>query len=172
MSRMILQTSRTILKEFALSDDSECFELNNDPMVLKYTGDDRFESLEKTREFLKNYPDYRLNGFGRWKVVLKDSNQMIGWCGLKKHDTFIDLGYRFRQSEWGKGYATETSLACLKYGFKQLNMDEIVGRSHPENVASIRVLEKIGMKHFKTDRCLGVEDAVYLRILKENFNCG
>lgn len=170
MKDIILETERTFLKEFDPSDDQDCFELNNDPEVMKYTGDSVFESIEETREFLKAYPDYQQNGFGRWKVIVKETGQMIGWCGLKKHDTFIDLGYRFKQSEWRKGYATETALACIKYGFEHLDMKEIVGRAHPENVASIRVLEKVGMKYFKTDRCLGVEEAVYLRILKKDFN--
>jgi RimJ/RimL family protein N-acetyltransferase len=58
----------------------------------------------------------------------------------------IDLGYRFMQSEWGKGYATEAAAATLEYGFQILQIQSIIGRAHIHNMASISVLQKIGMK--------------------------
>lgn len=60
------------------------FELNSDPEVLMYTGDGAFENKGAAEDFIRNYAEYKRNGFGRWLVELKGSNTAIGWCGLKK----------------------------------------------------------------------------------------
>ena len=73
----------------------------------------------------------------------------MGWCGLKylSETNEVDLGYRFMKKFWDKGYATEAALACIEYGFNRLNLQRIVGRALPGNLASIKVLEKCGMKY-------------------------
>jgi len=92
-------------------------------------------------------PQYALYNHGRWAVHSKPALEFIGWCGLKLiPGNEIDLGYRFKQSVWGKGFATEAAYACLKYGFEVLNLRKIIGRAMPANMASQRVLEKIGMQ--------------------------
>jgi ribosomal-protein-alanine N-acetyltransferase len=93
-------------------------------------------------------PQYALYNYGRWAVHLKQDLEFIGWCGLKcrpeRNET--DLGYRFKTTSWGNGYATESAYACIKYGFEQLNLPRIVGRAEPSNIGSWRVLEKCGME--------------------------
>ena len=98
-------------------------------------------------------PQYALYNHGRWAVLVKPDLQFIGWCGLKARPERdeIDLGYRFIKDAWGKGYATEAAFACLKYGFEQLGLKRIVGRAMPQNVASLRVLEKCGMQYIGED---------------------
>jgi RimJ/RimL family protein N-acetyltransferase len=93
-----------------------------------------------------------MNNYGRWAVHTKAENEFIGWCGLKSRPERkeIDLGYRFIRSSWGKGFATEAAYASLRYGFDKLQLDRIIGRAMPQNLASIRVLEKCGMQ-FLTD---------------------
>ena len=143
-------------------------ELNKDWEVIKYTGDVAFESVEATRHFLSNYSDYKKNGFGRWIVELKESNEILGWCGLKKHeDGSVDIGYRFYRKDWGKGYATESAKACLRYGFEVLKLNEVIGNSALENKQSIRVFDKLGMSFVENKTCDGIEDAVRYRILKK-----
>ena len=71
--KLITETPRLILREFALDDAKSMWELNSDPEVIKYTGDPPFETIEKAREFLLNYKDYEKNGFGRWAVITKAS---------------------------------------------------------------------------------------------------
>ena len=139
--------------------------------MVKHTGDLPFLSVSDAEVFLTNYNDYKKNGYGRCAVVEKESGKFIGWCGLKlNEEDFVDIGFRFFQNEWGKGYATESALACLEYGFKHLNLNEIIGRASFENKASIRVLEKIGMTFWKTDDCNGIENSVYYRLTKEQFH--
>lgn len=164
--KLILETKRLQLREFELSDAAAFFELNSDEEVLKYTGDPPYENIQAAEELIANYKEYERYGFGRNTVVLKDTKEIIGWCGLKRHaNGMVDLGYRFFQKYWGYGYATESSMAIIDYGFKNFSISEIVGRTAQENRASIRVLEKVGMNFWKIDECEGIENSRYYKIL-------
>lgn len=163
--KKILETERIYLREFELTDAEAMFQLNDDWDVIKYTGDPAFSSEEEALEFLQNYDDYKRNGMGRWAVITKNTNQFIGWCGLKRHDNgMVDIGFRFFKTQWGKGYATEAARATLEYGFKTLNTPEIIGRAARENQASLKVLNKLGMTFWKDDNCKGIDDSIYYRI--------
>ncbi len=168
--KYILETERLYLREFELSDAESFFQLNSDPEVIKYTGDPPFSSIESALDFIKSYDQYQKNGFGRWAVIKKENNEFIGFCGLKKHDeNFVDIGFRFFRKDWNHGYASESALPTLKYGFEELHLKEIIGRSAKENKASIKVLKKLGMEFWKEDECDGIEDSVYYRISNEVF---
>jgi [ribosomal protein S5]-alanine N-acetyltransferase len=145
---IVIETERLYLKEFSLSDAESMYALNLDPEVLKYTGDEPFNSIEEARDFIENYKQYQLYGFGRWSVFIKERNEYIGWCGLKytEDKNEYDIGFRFLKEHWNKGFATETAAACLNFGFENLQIDRIVGRAMSVNFASIKVLEKIGMQ--------------------------
>jgi len=169
--KLIIETERLILREFLESDAKWMYGLNADPDVVRYTGDPAFESIDEARFFLENYSDYTRNGYGRWAVILKDTNEFIGWCGLKlNEEDFVDIGFRFFKKHWAKGYASEAAKATLEYGFQTLNFDEIIGRAVADNLASLRVLEKLNMKFLKQDTCHGFENSVYYRINKEDYN--
>ncbi len=144
--QLILQTPRLILREFHLEDAENFYELNRNPNVIKFTGDSSFQNISEAEEFLKNYDDYKRNGYGRWAVMEKDSGEFLGWCGLKFDGNETDIGFRFFEKHWNKGFATESAKACLEYGFNKLNLNEIVGRAMKENIGSHKVLEKIGLK--------------------------
>ena len=145
---IVIETERLYLKEFSLSDAESMYALNLDLEVLKYTGDEPFNSIEEARDFIENYKQYQLYGFGRWSVFIKERNEYIGWCGLKytEDKNEYDIGFRFLKEHWNKGFATETAAACLNFGFENLQIDRIVGRAMSVNFASIKVLEKIGMQ--------------------------
>ena len=149
--KIILETKRLYLREFIASDGFHFYHLNNDLDVVKYTGNSAFESLEDAMIFIKNYSDYKQNGFGRWAVCLKTTNEFLGWCGLKYEEEKdeIDLGFRFYKKHWGIGFATEAAKACINYGFKSLNISKIVGRAYVENTASIQVLKKCNLQFEK-----------------------
>lgn len=160
----ILTTERFILREFDITDAKVFYHLNQDSEVLKFTGDVPFDSVEESEEFIRNYSHYALYGYGRWAVVLKESNEVLGWCGLKYHsEGYSDIGYRFFRKYWGQGFATEAAKASLKYGKEVLKLDPIWGRVSKDNVGSIRVLEKIGMTYFKSDTCEGIPDSLYFK---------
>ena len=168
MSSPILTTNRLIIRQFSLDDAQSMFDLNNDPEVIRYTGDPPFSSLQAAQNFLENYKDYEQNGYGRWAVLLQENQEFLGWCGLKyspdKDET--DIGFRFFRKHWNKGYATESATAALNYGFKQLGFKKIVGRAMKANTASIRVLEKLGM-HYEKDIEMDGQTAVQFLITSE-----
>ncbi|MEX1131912.1 MAG: GNAT family N-acetyltransferase [Flavobacteriales bacterium] len=161
----IVTTARLYLREMTLDDAEHAFRLNSDPEVVRHTGDGPFASVEAAREFLADYPDYRLNGFGRWAVLRRSDNVWLGWCGLKRHaNGDVDLGYRLLREHWGQGYATEAGYACLELGFGRFGLDTIIGRVARENLASVRVLEKLAMRYWKNDVCEHDTEALIYRI--------
>jgi RimJ/RimL family protein N-acetyltransferase len=167
----ILETSRLLLRKKVVEDVPFFFEMNADPLVNKYTGDVPFKDM-KGAEGIVRYVinQYNTNGYGRWMVLEKETNTPLGWCGLKYHEDTkeTDLGYRFMQKYWGKGYATESAIACLDYGFNVLKLDRIIGRAMNENIASVTVLKKIGMKLCQHVELHGVPSVVY-ELKKEDY---
>ena len=147
---VVIETNRLLLRRFTGDDALLLYELNLDPEVIRYTHDP-MTSIEHAKKVLNEVilPQYVLYDHGRWAVHLRSNLEFMGWCGLKylSETNEVDLGYRFMKKFWGNGYATEAALACIEYGFTRLNLREIVGRALPGNLASIKVLEKCGMKY-------------------------
>ena len=158
------------MREFSEKDAEKMYLLNRDFEVIKYTGDNSFESINHAKSFIKDYSDYKRFGFGRWAVINKTTNDFIGWCGLKfcTSNSEVDLGFRIFKDYWNSGIAAETSKACLEYDFTNLNINRIVGRARIENLSSIRVLEKIGMRFFSGFTDSNGEWCVY-EIYKNDF---
>ena len=148
-ARFLIETDRLGLREFVEADAEAFHAFNSDPEVMRYTGEPLSESVDQARRAIRDYPDYRRHGYGRWAVVWKAERCVIGFNGLKYLDDLreVDLGYRFRSDCWGHGFATESSLAVVRYGFERLGMSRIIGLVMPENVGSIHVLEKVGMHY-------------------------
>lgn len=166
----LFESDRLLFREFNTLDAQDFYRLNENPEVLKYTGDAPFVSVKETEMFLESYSAYNDFGYGRWAVISKESGAFLGWSGLKfNEEKCVDLGFRFFEEHWNKGYATEAAKACLQFGFGPLELDRIVGRTDVENKASVRVLEKIGMTFWKEDSFEGVAKAYYYRVDKETF---
>jgi RimJ/RimL family protein N-acetyltransferase len=148
--KIIIETERLLLREFTENDAQLLYQLNLDPDVIRYTLDPILD-VEHARRILRDIiiPQYRLYNHGRWAAHLKLDGEFIGWCGLKFLEELneVDLGYRFMKKYWGQGYATEAAHATLDYGFQVLKLKRIVGRALPGNIASMKVLEKCGMKY-------------------------
>ena len=161
--KIIAQTERLILREFIIDDAIYFYKMNNDPEVIQYTGDNAFTSLEDAKEFLSNYNQYELNNMGRWAVCLKDTNEFLGWCGLKYHpkDNIVEVGYRFYKKHWNKGYATESAKASIDYGFKTLKLSKIYAHAHIENLNSHQVIKKCGMEFVKEFDYEGIPANLY-----------
>jgi len=149
---MITSTERLYLRELNVDDAIHFFNINNDPECIKYTGDDPFESIEASKLFLesyeKQYQDFKM---GRWAVCLNETDEFLGWCGLKFHpnENLVDVGYRFYKKHWNKGYATEATKASLAYGFNHLELDKIVAHVHVDNHSSHHVVIKSGLSYIK-----------------------
>ena len=161
--KKIIETERLYLRELNVNDAESFYRLNLDSDVLRYTGDEPFVNIASSKEFLENYDHYHKYGFGRWAVINKANEEFLGWCGLKftEEQNEYNIGFRFFKNEWGKGYATESAKACIDYGINKLKLTEIIGRAMKENQASIRVLEKIGLKYDKDFDFEGNKGVIY-----------
>lgn len=155
----IIETERLILRRFIDTDFEDVYAFNSNPEVIRYTGDELVSSKERAKEIIKKIwkTDYALYGYGRWATVYKPDNKVIGFTGLKYLPDIkaTDIGYRYLPEYWGKGIATEAAQVTLSYGFEVLNLDKIVAIAMKENIASQKVLEKIGMRFDKIDEYEG-----------------
>jgi RimJ/RimL family protein N-acetyltransferase len=157
-----LETPRLVLREMTEADAERLRVMNEHPNVLRFTGDGRLADDAQAIDLLRSrvFPQYQ-RGVGRWAIVERAGGQFVGWCGLKwdADAAEYDLGYRLLEAHWGRGYATEAARACLEWGRRELVGQRIVARVHVENAASIRVLEKIGLRR------IGEEDSPIGRLI-------
>jgi RimJ/RimL family protein N-acetyltransferase len=122
---MKLQTDRLVLREFNQSDLSELSQILSDPEVMKFSTRGCLSTAQtqiRIDDFINSYNQF---GFGMWAVILKDTYELVGYCGLAIDciDDFdeLEIGYRLATKFWGKGFATEAALACIQYGFENFN---------------------------------------------------
>ncbi|WP_282044100.1 GNAT family N-acetyltransferase [Winogradskyella flava] len=148
-----IETQRLILRSINLNDAQDFFEMDSNPNVHRYLGNNPVTSIEQSkawiRDILEQYKNYSI---GRLAMIKKDTGEFIGWSGLKferelrQEFNYYDLGYRLKEDFWRKGYATEAALASLDYGFKDLKLKEICAAADVNNLASNYILQKIGMQ--------------------------
>lgn len=143
------ETARLEHRAFHPDDATAFYALNGNPQVMRYTGEPLLGSLDEAREAITRHRDFETYGYGRWACVLKSSQAVIGFCGLKYLPELdeVDLGYRFLPQYWGQGLATEACQASIEFAFGVLKLEQVIGLVLPENAASIRVLEKVGMSY-------------------------
>ena len=156
MTQPTLETERLIIREIVHEDLEGMFELDSSPLVHKYLGKKPIKTKAETIKIIDSIrQQYQNHGIGRWGVEEKSTGKFVGWTGFKKNTEdeingmkdVLDLGYRFIESAWGKGYATETCIACLDYGFDVLKFDPIYGAAELANGASNHILKKLGMEY-------------------------
>ncbi len=147
---IVLETDRLVLRRLTLNDAPFIVELLNEPSFLRFIGDRGVKTLQDARQYLLKGPiaSYRQFGFGLNLVFLKASGDPIGMCGLLKRETLEDpdVGFAFRPGYWRKGYAFESASAVLDHGRSTFGLKRIVAITSPDNVASIKVLERAGLK--------------------------
>ena len=147
-----IETSRLRLRAFTPDDLDDLLQVFGDAEVMKYISGGKPRSREDTQKgLLSSLEGWQRRGFGLWAVVVKESEKLIGYCGLIFLDDTpeIEVAYGLARAYWGKGYATEAALASLRFGFEKLQLERIVAVVNPDNVASQRVLEKLGMTYLK-----------------------
>ena len=164
--KVILETDRLLLREYVEEDAEAFFELNSDPQVLRFVPDKALPNVEQARQILIDHPiaDYQKHGFGRGACILKSTGENIGFAGLKYLEELgeVDVAYRLMPAYWGQGLATEAALASVRYGFADLGLKRIIGLVMPENIASIRVLEKTGLRFVETVTFWGHQFSKYM----------
>jgi RimJ/RimL family protein N-acetyltransferase len=151
----LLETERLNMRELAFDDAPFILTLLNDPSFLRYINDKNVRNLEDARQYMLNGPmnSYARNGFGLYLVALKESQTPIGLCGLLKREELpdADIGFAFLPEFWGKGFAQEAAVAVMKDARERLGLTRLLAIVMPDNHASIKLLEKLGMK-FERDK--------------------
>ena len=179
---ILLETERLILRQFTEDDTDNLFELNSDPEVVRFTPEQPNErSFIQTEMLPKMFAYYeKYDGYGVWAAIEKSSQEFIGWFLFRAVEyasyfdpaladkSDIELGYRLRKASWGKGYATEGSKALISKGFKDLGTQRVVAVALAANVASIRVMEKAGLKLEKRFIYEGIGQEVVIYNLSKN----
>ncbi len=155
---LILETERLILRQMLPSDAEAMFKLDSNPNVVKYLGNKPFTSIEQSINLIHYVrKQYVENGIGRFSVVLKENNEMIGWAGIKfvtdienNQTNFYDLGYRLHEEHWGKGYASEATKAWLDYFFQTMKLPVLVASVNIDNLGSNKIVKKFGFQLIET----------------------
>ena len=152
--KVILETDRLLVREYVEEDAEAFFKLNTDPEVLRFVPDKALLKVDQARQLLIDHPiaDYRKHGFGRGACILKETGEQIGFAGLKYLEELgeVDVAYRLLPAYWGQGLATEAAFTSVRYGFADLGLKRIIGLVLPENIGSVRVLEKTGLGYVET----------------------
>ena len=149
----ILETDRLILRQFITDDSKFIVALLNSPGWIEFIGDRNIKTDGQAKNYLQSGPlkSYELNGFGLSLVELKDGNIPIGMCGIIKRVNLEnpDIGFAYLPEFTGKGFAFEMANAIMDYAKDKLKLPVILAITVPNNKASIKLLEKIGMKFIK-----------------------
>ena len=154
----VLETERLRLRRWAADDLEPLAGIFAEPDVWRYPFGRAF-SREETELFLQRQLDHwESDGFGVWAAELKAESRLIGYIGLAIPHWLpeilpaVEVGWRLHPRYWGRGLATEGGRASLRYGFETLALDRIVAILMPDNVASARVTDKLGMRDWLTTR--------------------
>jgi RimJ/RimL family protein N-acetyltransferase len=160
-SDYFLETERLLLRQFTDADVDNLFELDSDPAVMRFlNGGEPTPRAVIEREILPRFlRSYAWNdGYGYWAAIERTTGDFLGWFGFHPAEGAnadaheIALGYRLRRAAWGKGYATEGARALLRKGFDELGARRVIATTYQDNLASRRVMEKVGMRLVRTYR--------------------
>ena len=148
-----IETERLVLREIRDEDIDGIYKLYTDHKVHEYLCEEPIKTHQEAKSIIEYIQSQYTNyGIGRWAVIDKETNEFIGWSGLKfetevRDDMdYYDLGYRFISDYWGKGYATETGKHSLEYAFSDRGLDKLYAGAHVDNYGSNNVLRKLGFK--------------------------
>ena len=145
----IVETPRLRLRELAVEDADFVFRLVNEPSFLSNIGDKGVRNLDDARQFILegSWTRQERRGYGQFLVELKERGVPIGICGLLYRESLdvTDVGFALLPEYWKRGFAYEAADAMVQYGHSTLGIDKIVGLTSEENLASISLLEKLGM---------------------------
>ncbi|MEA2652592.1 MAG: hypothetical protein QOI85_2313 [Chloroflexota bacterium] len=145
----MIETERLLLRRWREEDRKPFAALNADPVVREHF--QGTQSREQSDAFIDRIEDHwRERGWGNWAVEVPGVAPFIGYVGLWPADyvanrPMVEVGWRLAREHWGHGYATEGAREALRFGFKEIGLDEIVSFTVPQNERSWRVMERIGL---------------------------
>ncbi len=146
----VFETKHLIARHLEPEDVEDLYAIRGNPEIMRYVGDNQPISREQTRQWIEvAQRNYRRHGFGCMAVILKANNEFIGYCGLvyAPDNPAVEIIYAFKTQFWSQGLATEVAKEMLYFGFNQCRLRRIEASVDPENRASVRVVEKLGLKY-------------------------
>jgi ribosomal-protein-alanine N-acetyltransferase len=160
-----LSTPSLDLRPFAETDAEAMHRIYSDPVVMRYVATGPAANLAATLRLLRDYTVHqRAHGFSFWGVVERASGELVGDAGLYRTPSGeVELGYTLAAASWGRGYATEAAEAWLEAAFGTLGIAEVIALAEPANGASLRVLEKVGMRRTGERKAFGRPHVVFRR---------
>jgi ribosomal-protein-alanine N-acetyltransferase len=144
-----LETARLVLRPFAESDAGPLCRILSEKGILRYFPNPEAPPLDKVQRLVaRQLEHWAEHGLGWWAVEARQDPELIGWCGLQFLPELeeVEVGYLLSRAYWGQGLTTEAAFASVQHGFERLELAKIVALAHPENGASRRVAEKLGMR--------------------------
>lgn len=174
MNLFSYETPRLLLKTFSDADADLLLELYNTPKFIHFIGDRNIRNTDDALAYITNRfrPQIEKLGFGNFVVILKIENKKIGGVGIFEREGLdvMDIGFSFLPEYEEKGYGYESADRILKAGFEDFNLNKISAITTEENLASRKLIEKLGMKFVKTTYLPDdPEELLYYEISKEEF---
>lgn len=173
------ESSRLFFRNFLLSDAKDLFEIRSDDEVMRFMDIPKFESTMDAEKMINSISDDYTSQKGiSWAIVEKESNKFAGYFGfwrmIPKHCR-AEIGYALNRNYWGKGIMAETLSAMMEYGFENIKLHSVEANVNPENINSIKLLEKTGFKkeaHFKENYLFNGKflDSIIYSLLEKEFN--
>ncbi len=157
--QVFLETERLVLRRFTTADVNLLYDLDSDPEVMRFLTGGKSTPREVIQHdilpaFMRSYE--HVAGFGVWAAIEKASEKFVGWFSFRPKDETdpgnVGLGYRLRKDAWGRGYATEGACALIRKGFTELGVQRVFATTYQDNLASRRVMEKVGVTLVRTYR--------------------
>ncbi|WP_372987820.1 GNAT family N-acetyltransferase [Marinobacter sp.] len=162
---MSIETPNLLIREFDKADTPALSRILGDPSVMEFSSKGPMTEADTARFIEWCRSCYQEFGYGQWAIIVKESGELIGFCGLS-HATVdgteeVEIAYRLARHQWGKGLASEAVKAVMDYGFTTCKLPSVVAIVSPLHKASIRVLEKCGFTSFHETDYSGWRVRVY-----------
>ena len=155
-----ITTPRLMLRAFTEKDAEPLHHILGEAEVLRYFPSPTPPSLDRVQSMLaRQLAHWQEYGYGWWATVLRESQSLIGWCGLQFLPEFVktEVAYLLGKPYWGKGLGTEAARASVQFGFETVGLESILAIAHVDNAASRRVIEKLGMALIEQTNLWGIE---------------
>ncbi len=143
-----IATKRLLLRPWTPADGEAWFRILQQQDILRYFPNPKPPERSKADAYINHHlAHWNEHGYGHWAIVLPEEGSVLGWCGLEYLSELgeVEVAYLLSRKVWGRGYATEAAKAAVAFGLEKVNLGEIIGLVHPDNRASIGVLEKCGL---------------------------
>jgi len=167
---MIAETSRLNIRQLSVNDAAFVLALTNEPSTIENIGDKGLRSVADAQQFILKGPWTRQQkpGYGQFAIELKQNGELVGVCGIlyRVNLNLTDVGFALLPKYWRQGFAYEAAKAVMDYGHNFLKIENIVGLTSETNIASIKLLKKLGMS-FETMVSLSEDGVANIRVYSE-----